>query len=123
MANNARPQVAQINARSREAPGGDEEAAVDLKLGEFENVPTLSLSEAKVLINAVKDARRANGGKMHDTEYVGAWKLSLGNNQDDLHYQTTFVSPESHAIQNLSSSFKPMPFFFSRRPKRRKRCT
>jgi len=35
----------------------DEEAGNELKLGEFQNVPTLSLSAAKVLIDTVLDHR------------------------------------------------------------------
>lgn len=46
-------------ARSREKPSGDEEATANLKLGEFQSVPTLSLSEARVLITAVLDHRRS----------------------------------------------------------------
>lgn len=46
-------------ARTREKPSGEEEATTDLKLGEFEGVPTLTISEARVLINAVVSHRRA----------------------------------------------------------------
>ncbi|KAI4259698.1 MAG: hypothetical protein LQ352_000631 [Teloschistes flavicans] len=45
-------------ARTREKPSGDEEATANLKLGEFQNVPTLTLSEARLLINAVMDHRK-----------------------------------------------------------------
>ncbi|MCJ1388096.1 RNA polymerase B [Xylographa bjoerkii] len=54
-------------SRSREQPAGDEEATSDLKLGEFQNVPTLTLSEARVLINAVMD-RRKQQRKVEETE-------------------------------------------------------
>ncbi|MCJ1295396.1 RNA polymerase B [Xylographa carneopallida] len=54
-------------SRSREQPTGDEEATSDLKLGEFQNVPTLTLSEARVLINAVMD-RRKQQRKVEETE-------------------------------------------------------
>ena len=54
--------------RGREGPSGDEEATTRLKLGEFEGVPTLSLSEAKVLIDAVKEKRRITGSKMKESE-------------------------------------------------------
>ncbi|KAI4124536.1 MAG: hypothetical protein LQ338_004747 [Usnochroma carphineum] len=46
-------------ARTREKPSGDEEATADLKLGEFQNVPTLTLSEARLLITAVMDHRKS----------------------------------------------------------------
>lgn len=45
-------------ARTREAPGGDEEAGSELKLGEFQHIQTLSLSEARLLINVVMDKRK-----------------------------------------------------------------
>ncbi|KAL6720772.1 hypothetical protein ACLMJK_002697 [Lecanora helva] len=45
-------------SRSRDKTAGDEEATTDLKLGEFQNVPTLTLSEARLLINAVMDHRK-----------------------------------------------------------------
>ena len=45
-------------SRTREKPAGDEEVAQQLKLGEFQNVPTLTLSEARLLINAVMGHRK-----------------------------------------------------------------
>ena len=61
---------AQIHAptsRVREKIIGDEEASTDLKLGEFQNVPTLTLSEARLLINAVMDHRKSQR-KVEETE-------------------------------------------------------
>jgi DNA-directed RNA polymerase II subunit RPB4 len=55
-------------ARTREQPPGDEEATTDLKLGEFQNVPTLTLSEARAVIEAVIAHRKNNGGKVEETE-------------------------------------------------------
>ena len=54
-------------SRTREQPQGDEEATADLRLGEFQNVPTLTLSEARLLINAVMDHRRQQR-KVEETE-------------------------------------------------------
>ncbi|MCJ1408923.1 RNA polymerase B [Ptychographa xylographoides] len=54
-------------SRARELPTGDEEATTDLKLGEFQNVPTLTLSEARLLINAVMDHRKLQR-KVEETE-------------------------------------------------------
>jgi DNA-directed RNA polymerase II subunit RPB4 len=45
-------------SRTREQPQGDEEASSDLKLGEFQAVPTLTLSEARLIINTVLNHRR-----------------------------------------------------------------
>ncbi|KAI4209853.1 MAG: hypothetical protein LQ351_007271 [Letrouitia transgressa] len=50
--------MSESTSRRREKPPGDEEAAAELKLGEFQDVPTLTLSEARLLINAVMDHRR-----------------------------------------------------------------
>lgn len=47
-------------SRVREQPAGDEEAAQELNLGEFDGVVTLSLSEARLLINAVTSVRKTN---------------------------------------------------------------
>ncbi|KAI4101297.1 MAG: hypothetical protein L6R36_004463 [Xanthoria steineri] len=59
--------VHEQTSRTREKPSGDEEATAELKLGEFQNVPTLSLSEARLLINAVLDNRRKLR-KVNETE-------------------------------------------------------
>ncbi|KAI9819533.1 MAG: RNA polymerase B [Pycnora praestabilis] len=56
-------------SRTREQPQGDEEAAMELKLGEFQNVPTLTLSEARLLINAVMDHRKQQR-KVEETEML-----------------------------------------------------
>ncbi|KAL9137611.1 MAG: hypothetical protein Q9175_001162 [Cornicularia normoerica] len=64
--------MAQTNAtaptsRAREQVGGDEEATSDLKLGEFQNVHSMSLSEARALIIAIL-AHRATTKKVQETE-------------------------------------------------------
>ncbi|KZF23752.1 polymerase II polypeptide D [Xylona heveae TC161] len=56
-------------SRTRENPPGDEEATAELRLGEFQNVPTLTLSEARLLINAVMDHRKAQR-KVEETEML-----------------------------------------------------
>ena len=56
-------------SRAREQVGGDEEATSDLKLGEFQNVHSMSLSEARALIIAIL-AHRATTRKVEETEYV-----------------------------------------------------
>ena len=58
-------------SRAREQVGGDEEATSDLKLGEFQNVHSMSLSEARALIIAIL-AHRATTKKVEETEYVFA---------------------------------------------------
>ena len=54
-------------ARVREQPAGEEEASQQLNLGEFNDVPTLTLSEARLLINAVTSVRKA-GRSLDDNE-------------------------------------------------------
>ena len=63
-------------ARVRERATGDEEATSDLKLGEFQHVPTLTLSEARLLINAVMEHRKASR-KVEETEYVALKALVI----------------------------------------------
>lgn len=62
--------------RTREKPTGDEEATAELKLGEFQHVPTLTLSEARLLINAVMDHRKQQR-KVEETECVTVSLLLL----------------------------------------------
>lgn len=57
-------------SRPRPPPPGEEEAGADLKLGEFENVQTLSLSEAALVINALVAKRRNERKNVNDTEYA-----------------------------------------------------
>lgn len=64
MANN----TTATTSRRREQPIGDEEATIDLKLGEFEGVPTLTLSEARAVIEAVITHRKNAGKKIEETE-------------------------------------------------------
>lgn len=64
--------MAQTNAatptsRAREQVGGNEEATSELKLGEFQNVHSMSLSEARALIIAIL-AHRATTKKVEETE-------------------------------------------------------
>lgn len=55
-------------SRTREQPIGDEEATTELRLGEFQHEICLSLSEARILVDAVVDRRAKDGGKMAETE-------------------------------------------------------
>jgi DNA-directed RNA polymerase II subunit RPB4 len=57
-------------SRSREAPAGDEEASSVLKLGEFQDVDTLTHSEAALVINTLMQKRRESRKGYNETEYV-----------------------------------------------------
>ena len=57
--------------RRRAPPQGDEEAGVELKLGEFTNVSTLTHSEASLVLNAlVQNRKRDKDNKRGESEYV-----------------------------------------------------
>jgi DNA-directed RNA polymerase II subunit RPB4 len=64
-------------SRTREAPQGDEEAATELKLGEFQDVDALTHSEAALVINALVAKRRQDRKNMNETEYVLSLPLQL----------------------------------------------
>ena len=56
------------HSRPKTAPGGDEEATTTLRLGEFASVPTLSLSEARILIDTVVGQRSGQGKDITENE-------------------------------------------------------
>ena len=55
-------------SRSREAPQGDEEAAAELRLGEFQDVDALTHSEAALVINALVTKRMNDRKGVNETE-------------------------------------------------------
>lgn len=57
-------------SRPKPPPPGDEEATSTLKLGEFQDVDTLTLSEASLVINALLAKRRNDSKNVNETEYV-----------------------------------------------------
>ena len=67
-------------SRTREAPQGDEEAAAELKLGEFQDVDALTHSEAALVINALVSKRRQDRKNMNETEYASSFGLALHGN-------------------------------------------
>lgn len=82
-------------SRSRERPSGDEEASSVLSLGEFQGVPSLSLSEARILIGAVLDHRRMNNRDVQETE-------TLVKTQDYLDVFARFKQKENiEAVERL----------------------
>jgi len=84
-------------SRAREKPAGDEEASSQLVLGEFDGVPSLSLSEARLLINAVMDHRRKTR-KVEETE-------TLVKTQDYLDVFARFKQKENiEAVERLLAS-------------------
>lgn len=55
-------------SRSRAPPAGNEEATTVLRLGEFQDVDTLTLSEASLVINALVAKRRNDRKNVNETE-------------------------------------------------------
>ena len=93
-----------IPSRTRERPGGDEEATSNLKLGEFEGVPTLTLSEARLLINAVMDHRKTQR-QVNETE-------TLIKTQDYLDVFARFKQKENiEAVERMLSSKVELQYF------------
>ncbi|RYP27715.1 hypothetical protein DL767_007552 [Monosporascus sp. MG133] len=56
-------------SRPKPRPAGNEEAGETINLGEFQDVETLTLSEAALVINALVTKRR-NERKMNETEML-----------------------------------------------------
>ncbi|KAI9790143.1 MAG: RNA polymerase B [Peltula sp. TS41687] len=57
-------------SRAREQPQGEEDAGAKLKLGDFQQVPALTLSEARLVINVVMDSRRQKKQEIKETEVL-----------------------------------------------------
>ena len=56
-------------SRPKPPPPGNEEASANLNLGEFQNVDTLTLSEAALVLNALVAKRRNDRKNVNETEY------------------------------------------------------
>ncbi|KAI4177925.1 MAG: hypothetical protein LQ343_000009 [Gyalolechia ehrenbergii] len=105
-------------ARTREKPSGDEEASADLRLGEFQNVPTLTLSEARLLINAVMDHRKSIR-KVEETEKTIEYQLkrhpynsTLVKTQDYLDVFARFKQKENiEAVERMLSAKQELELF------------
>ncbi len=57
-------------SRPKPPPPGNEEASATLNLGEFQNVDTLTLSEASLVLNALVAKRRNDRKNVNETEYA-----------------------------------------------------
>lgn len=55
-------------SRPKPVPPGDEEATSVLRLGEFEDVDTLTLSEANLVITALQQKRKNDRKNVNETE-------------------------------------------------------
>lgn len=92
-------------SRPRPPPRGDEQAGVELKLGEFEGVDTLTLSEAALVINALVSKRRNDRKGFQESEI-------LTKTVDYLDAFARFKMKENvEAVERLLSSHKMLNKF------------
>lgn len=75
----SRPQIEQFHqtSRAKAIAAGNEEASTTINLGEFQEVDTLTLSEAALVINALVSKRRNDRKNINETEYGRADFLSI----------------------------------------------
>ncbi|KAH6670678.1 HRDC-like protein [Tricladium varicosporioides] len=92
-------------SRSREAPQGDEEAAAELKLGEFQDVDALTHSEAALVINALVAKRKVDRKNVNETEI-------LQKTTDYLEHFARFRRKENvEAVERLLTAQKQLAKF------------
>lgn len=92
-------------SRPKPAPRGDEQAGADLKLGEFEGVDTLTLSETSLVINALISKRRNDRKNFQESEI-------LIQTMDYLDAFARFKQKENvEAVERLLSSHKQLNKF------------
>lgn len=92
-------------SRSKPRPAGEEEASAVLKLGEFEDVDTLTLSEASLVINALMAKRRKDRKDRNETDV-------LNKTLDYLDAFARFKQKENvEAVERLLSAHKELTKF------------
>ncbi len=92
-------------ARAKPPPPGEEEASAVLKLGEFEGVDTLTLSEASLVINALMAKRRKDRKDRNETDV-------LNKTLDYLDAFARFKQKENvEAVERLLSAHKELTKF------------
>ncbi|KAK4449394.1 DNA-directed RNA polymerase [Podospora aff. communis PSN243] len=92
-------------SRSKPPPPGEEEAGAVLKLGEFDNVDTLTLSEASLVINALMTKRKKDRKDRNETEV-------LNKTLDYLDAFARFKAKENvEAVERLLSAHKELTKF------------
>ncbi|KAB8532588.1 hypothetical protein FH972_025533 [Carpinus fangiana] len=100
-----------LHSRTREPPAGDEDASTTLALGAFANIQTLSLSEARILINHVMDNRRRTQGPVPLVTPENA----LGKTQQYLDMFARFKDEASvHAVDGALTEIEGQLVHFER---------
>ena len=95
----------QQTSRPKPLPPGDEDVSTDVILGEFQDVDTLTLSEASLVINALVAKRRNDRKGFQETEI-------LAQTVDYLDAFARFKQKENvEAVERLLSSHKNLNKF------------
>ncbi|MBE7182382.1 MAG: hypothetical protein INR71_14460 [Terriglobus roseus] len=81
-----------------------EEAGSQLKLGEFQHTPTLSLSEARIVIDAILDTRAKQGKRHADTEVLSKMQDYLDT---FARFKRKETATEVGEILDAHSAFEP----------------
>ncbi|KAH6997754.1 HRDC-like protein [Ilyonectria robusta] len=92
-------------SRPKPPPPGNEEASANLNLGEFQNVDTLTLSEASLVLNALVAKRRNDRKNVNETEM-------LNQTLNYLDHFARFTQKENvEAVERLLSAHKDLAKF------------
>ncbi|EJP69047.1 hypothetical protein MY5147_000320 [Beauveria neobassiana] len=92
-------------SRPKPPPPGNEEASATLNLGEFNNVDTLTLSEASLVLNALVAKRRNDRKNVNETEM-------LNQTLSYLDHFARFTQKENvEAVERLLSTHKDLAKF------------
>jgi DNA-directed RNA polymerase II subunit RPB4 len=92
-------------SRPKPPPPGNEEATAHLNLGEFQNVDTLTLSEAALVLNALVAKRRNDRKNVNETEMLNQTLSYLDN-------FARFTQKENvEAVERLLSAHKDLEKF------------
>ncbi|TQV95802.1 polymerase (RNA) II (DNA directed) polypeptide D [Cordyceps javanica] len=92
-------------SRPKPPPPGTEEASATLNLGEFQNVDTLTLSEASLVLNALVAKRRNDRKNVNETEM-------LNQTLNYLDHFARFTQKENvEAVERLLSAHKDLAKF------------
>ncbi|EFZ00163.1 hypothetical protein MHUMG1_06321 [Metarhizium humberi] len=95
----------QRTSRPKPPPPGNEEASATLNLGEFQNVDTLTLSEAALVLNALVAKRRNDRKNVNETEM-------LNQTLNYLDHFARFTQKENvEAVERLLSAHKDLAKF------------
>ncbi|KAJ4205453.1 hypothetical protein NW759_014529 [Fusarium solani] len=109
MENGQAPKPKRINhprtSRPKPPPPGNEEASTVLNLGEFQEVDTLTLSEAALVLNALVAKRRNDRKNVNETEMLNQTLTYLD------HFARFTQKENVEAVERLLSAHKNLAKF------------